>query len=198
MFKITAAQRKKIARVLGRWDIKDMYRITVSDVKYNAAFTHRDKLTDYFKSKNIEQLSFFKIYQNHRLFGYIAHGVHKDKTKKNGVLSLCTLMLDNFVVREISEEISDKWDKDRQIINLIKEYFSKEWFYDKPSKNWLRVYDKTPINNAQARSASIRLKERRYKKLLEKHEKLKKHCKEVSIKQRELNKEVNSNNYMYD
>ena len=165
MFKVTAPQRRRISRKLGLWSVSGEYRINIADMNANQIFTHKVKLTDYFKSKNIKQLTFFRVFQSHSLFGYIVHGVHKDKGKTNGVLSLCTLMLDSFVVKTISEEVSDQSDRDCQIIGLMKDYFLKEWFYDKPSRSWLRVYDKVPINNAQARSASIRLKERRYKRL---------------------------------
>ena len=188
MFKLTAAQRKKINAKLGRWKFDHDYKVNISGVNSREVITHKDKLKDYFKSKDITKLTFFRMYQNHRLFGYIVHGVHKDKIKTNGVLCLCTLMLDNFNVKLISDEISDNSDKDGEIVRSIEKYFFNEWYYNKPSKNWLRVYDKVPINNAQARSASVRLKERRYQTLLRKYE----HCMQVLTKQKELNKETNA------
>jgi len=193
---MTAKQRIETAKGLNSWSIKHDYNINVFGINSRETFNHKDELTANFKTKGIKQLTFFRINQGCKLFGYVIHGVSTVKGKKNGVAVLCTLMLGKFGVR-FGGNVSDGYDKHYEVISLMKEHFKKEWFYKDPSEDWLRVYDKVPINNAQIRTASIRLKERRYHALLKKHTKLVEHCREVSKRQKEVSKEIHSNNYMY-
>jgi hypothetical protein len=193
---MTAKQRIETAKGLDLWSIKRDYSIKVFGINSRETFNRKDELTAHFKAEGIKQLTFFRINQGCKLFGYVIHGVSTVKGKKNGIAILCTLMLGKLVVRLVGN-VSDSYDKHYEVISLIKAHFKKEWFYKDPSEDWLRIYDKVPINNAQIRTASIRLKERRYHVLLKSHTKLVEHCKEVSKRQKELSKEIYSNDYMY-
>ena len=156
-------------------------------------------LKEYLTSKKVGELSFFSLRNGCSLFGYAIYGTSKRNGKKCGLVYLCWHSLNEYIIDEIGFIKIDS-NKKMDTSRIIGNYLNKVRYFKEVEEEsgWLKIYFKKEMNNAQIRTASIRLKEKRIQKLYAENEKLKSALEVQADLQDEMKDVLKSVNIMSD